>query len=148
MWELSERGFSVVEEVSLYRIFSPLVQASRKRLEEELAGHRNLISTYYGESAKKAFQDLDGLNLSIAIESLNAQQVEVLERELARTRAQAEVAKQTSKVNQKERRELQILRAKDKEREARTRARKRAAESKRGKRTGSRAPGKQKRKPR
>jgi len=136
LWELSERDFAVVDVTTLRTTFSPLVQASKEHLEEELAGQRNLIATHYGEAAKAAFRDLGGLDLSIALESLNAQRVEGLEEELAKMRSQFLAAMKKAQLTPEEQEELAKFRAGKKAKKLEGRSRKRASQSKPTKRGG------------
>ena len=62
LWELSERGMSIVDMGRVRTVFAPLVDASKRQLEEELAHHRNLIADRYGENAANAFAEIGGVD--------------------------------------------------------------------------------------
>src|SRR5262249_4097998 len=59
LWELSERGYEVVDRTTIRQTFSPLINASREQLLEECQTHGVLLAEQYGECADRAFQELD-----------------------------------------------------------------------------------------
>jgi hypothetical protein len=134
LWELTERGLSVVDRKRVATVFSPLIAASRERMEEELAAHSELVASRYGEPAVRSFAEIDEVEMPVAVESYNIQKVMMLEEELERERKAKEAAHARAKVSEKELRELASLRAQQKGRQMRARSRKRGAASRPGKR--------------
>ena len=122
--ELSERGFTIVDKSRLQTVFSPLIDASKNKLQEELARHRTLIAQRYGERAEEAFGQVSDLDASTVMHSFYAQRTEELELRLERMSTQTR-----TNLSDKDRQELEILRSEKAFRKQRELKRKRAAES-------------------
>ena len=122
--ELSERGFAIVDKSRLQTVFSPLIDASKSKLQEELARHRTLIAQRYGERAEEAFSQVSDLDASTVMHSFYAQRTEELELRLEKMSAQTR-----TNLPDKDRQELEILRSEKAFRKQRELKRKRAAES-------------------
>ena len=88
LWELSERGFTIVDPSKLVVTFGPLVTASRSQLQEELDRHHAAIAETYGEASIAAFREASPLDVPVILQSLLAQRVERLEVELELVRSQ------------------------------------------------------------
>ena len=138
LWELSERGMSIVDMGRVRTVFAPLVDASKRQLEEELAHHRNLIADRYGENAANAFAEIGGVDAPFIAESYFARKSAELEKSLLDERAQRERIAKTA-LSDQERQELQRLKGIQKRKEEKTRLKRRKIEArKRLKRTKKR----------
>jgi hypothetical protein len=132
-WELSERGLTVVDPSTLVVTFGPLATTAQSELNEELERHRETIGQTFGEASFRAFHEAEPLDAAILLQSFHAQRAQALEEQLASTR-RALAASSGAKLGEKERGELERLRAQKKERAARGKARNRANASRGGKR--------------
>ena len=138
LWELSERGMSIVDMGRVRTVFAPLVDASKRQLEEELAHHRHLIADCYGENAANAFAEIGGVDAPFIAESYFARKSAELEKSLLDERAQRERIAKTA-LSDQERQELQRLKGIQKRKEEKTRLKRRKIEArKRLKRTKKR----------
>ena len=70
LWELSERGLTVVNFERLRTVFEPLLDASKVRLEEELEVHRDLIGEMYGEDQLRAFSEVNYFEAPVVVHEL------------------------------------------------------------------------------
>lgn len=114
LWELSERGMSIVDEGRIRTVFSPLIDASKSKLEEEVARHRDLIAERYGEHATNAFAEVSPLDAPFVAESYFARKSRELEAVLLEREEALEKALRQGALSAKERQELEELRAKSK----------------------------------
>jgi hypothetical protein len=136
IWELSERGFSIVNRTQLHNVFSPLIDASREKYQEEIETHRILIAQRYGVDPAKAFRETDDLDAPIVVESYYAQKALELEEKLKESdRARVAIEAQ-AKLSGKEKEELVVLRTKEKDRKRKAKSQKRAAASRAGTKKG------------
>lgn len=131
VWELSERGVAMVDTSRLHAVFSPLVAASKEKLEEEVEHHRALIAQRYGEDAEKAFRELNELDVPIVLESYYAQRAEELAKRVADEERKRKEAQVQAKMSEKDAAELRRLRAEQTLREGKKRAKRAAAKNKR-----------------
>ena len=134
LWELSERGLSVVDTGRLAVVFGPLISASRERLTEELERNRPAIAEMYGVPHAEAFGRVRDLDVPVTLLGYEVQRADRLARDLDRAKTTAATALAHKALTDKEREELARLRRKEKERGARARSQKRAAASKKGRR--------------
>ena len=133
LWELSERGLTIVNPSSLIVTFGPLATAAKTQLEEEMDRHHAAVSEMYGEPALKAFREVELLDAPVLLHSFNAQRAAALETQLAD--ANSRLAEQAAKrLGAAERTELELLRAKEHERSQRARSKQRANASRRSRR--------------
>jgi len=117
--ELAEKNVDIVDAGTLAAVFSPLVTASRDQFEEEIAKHRQLISTMYGEDAVRAFSQVPLDEMPIVLESMRAQEVDHLQGTVEHERQLREEVERTSALTAKEKEELAKLRYEKKERNRR-----------------------------
>lgn len=132
LWELAERGLAILDRTRLQVAFSPLIVASRERLQEELESHRVLIARRYGEDADKAFTEASELDLPVVMDSYYAQKSAELEKQLMEEKKAREAIQAQASLTEKERRELAILQAKEKQRRQKALSRQRAVASRPG----------------
>lgn len=133
LWELSERGLAIIDRTRIQTVFSPLIVASKEKLQEELESHRVLIARRYGEDASKAFNEVSDLELPVVLESFYAQKAAELEMQLKKETATKEALKAQAQISGKDRQRLAILEAKQKARHREALSKKRAAASRPGK---------------
>jgi hypothetical protein len=126
LWELSERGFAIVDRSRLQTIFSPLVVASRSKLQEEIELHRNLIAEIFGEDPNQAFREVNDLELPLIVHNYYIQKAIDLEKQLAAERHAKEELITQSKLTEKQQKEYQQLKAKEKGKKRKALAKKRA----------------------
>ena len=68
LWEMSERGVSIVGARRLQAIFGPLLVASKQRLAEELErNHEFMAQMYPGEENVQAFADTRDVDAPIVL---------------------------------------------------------------------------------
>ena len=127
IWELHERNLAIVDRAQIQRTFTPLVNASKEKLNEELDQHRILISQKYGESALQAFKETPPVDVPLVLESLYAQTSEELAARLEREQKLRLEAQQRARITEKDMSELERLRAEKRVREQKGRARQRVA---------------------
>lgn len=134
LWELAERGLSIVNKSVLQRVFSPFISASKERLSEEIQHHRVLIAQRYGENGVKAFEDADSFDLPIAADSFYAQLADDLSQRLVEERSLRERELAVVKTAERSMGELALLRAREKIRHEKALTKVRSAAKKDGKR--------------
>jgi hypothetical protein len=127
--ELAQSGLAFVDRRRLSSAFSPLIDASREDLLQELDRHRALIAERYGESADQAFREVDPLETPLVLESLYAQEAEFLAVSLAAEQSRSRQLSEKASLTASEREELDRLRASSRIRDTAGRARKRAQQS-------------------
>lgn len=132
LWELAERGMSLVDNTRILAVFGPLINASQIRLTEEVAHHRSLIANRYGEEGTKAFTEVTGAEVAFASESYFSQKAEALEAELQNERERSAIARKGAQLTEKDRQELEKYRAAGKFKRAEAKKRKRRKESQKG----------------
>ena len=134
LWELAEKGFSIVDQERLRVAFSPLIAASRELLDEEVLKHRELVSLRYGESPATAFGVVNDLDVPLVLRSTSIQRARVLEELLERERAQKDAAEGRARISEKEKADAAAYRELKKAKKRKSAAVKRAAASKSGRR--------------
>ncbi len=134
LWELSERGLSVIDTARIRTVFGPLIDASQRQLEDELAQHRNLISDRYGENGIDAFQQANPTDTPFIVESYFAARSRELEQLLAKANETTRRVAATAALSAKDQIELDELRAIRAAREARTKEKRRKAAAGKGRR--------------
>jgi hypothetical protein len=112
LWELNEYGLSVVNEDKLQIIFSPLIDASAKNLEEEKEIYRNIVTQVFGEDQENAFNDMKSTDIPIIVESYYAQKSAKLESELKVEQGRRAAAENIKKLTEKEKIEYEKMKAK------------------------------------
>ena len=116
LWELGERGLTLVDREMLARMFAPLIESSRAELQSQLANYGELSAQEYGMDVQLAFQSLDS---PIIAHAYLVQRVEDAEAERDYERAARAAAESEAKLTERERRELEKLRARQAERKRR-----------------------------
>jgi len=134
LWEISERGVSIVDTRRLHAIFGPLLVAAKRRLSEEVERNHEFMPQIYGEENTQAFVSGRDIDAPIVLSGFESQRSEKLERELAVEREAKQRPATHARVSEKERAELEFLRAKEKQREQKAARTKRAAASAKRKR--------------
>jgi hypothetical protein len=129
LWELAERGLSVVDSRELGRSFSPFISASRLRLEEELRRHRELTAQLYGEEPRRAFGPISDLEAPFVFASAAMQRAESLEKKVKELTTQKLAAQRNATITDKERSEAAAFRELKARKRREAAARKRAAAS-------------------
>lgn len=135
LWELSERGISIVDAGRIRTVFSPLIDASRAKMKEEVETHRALVAERYGEDAVRAFGEVSSLNAPFVTESYFAAKSRELETALSNTQRVLEKAREGAALTAKERQELEEFRAKKKLKQLKTRRKRRKATTRARKRS-------------
>lgn len=133
LWEMSQRGFAIVDREHLHRAFSPLVDASRRQFQEEHHKLQSLTAKRFGVDASRAFSEAEDLELPVAIESVYAQENEELSRIVAAERKKAEEMAAKARMSDAEREELARLRAEKAERSRKSKAQGRSASNRKKK---------------
>lgn len=128
LWELDERGLTVVEPSQLALVFGPLISASRSELPDALAKHRLLVGDRFGESSGSAFDEVHDLAAPVVLQSYHAQRAAHLQDELDRARL-ARDEEQKVKLSRNERTELEVLRSQKKERRRKAQKNQKRSES-------------------
>jgi hypothetical protein len=125
LWELSERRMSIVDTQRVRLVFSPLLDASKAVLGEEVARHRDLIAERYGEDSVKAFAEVDPLDAPFVARSYFVGRSEELENALETQREVLEHVRKTATLTTKEREELERLRSVQRQKALETRQKRR-----------------------
>src|SRR6266704_1499407 len=113
LWELQERGQDLVDPQTLLTAFSPLIEASERAREAEVARLRALTGNVYAGAAEVLSGQATDLDLPVVLESHNAQLVRELQQELEEERRKTAA---TAIVSDAERRELERFREKERKR--------------------------------
>jgi hypothetical protein len=121
LFELTEYNLDIIDKSKLRLVFSPLIDASKATLNEEVLTHRELISEKYGEQGAKAFSDISDLDAPIVFESYYTQKTADLERQ----QLEASKAEIRARISGKERTELERLRLEKKQRQQKAKQQKR-----------------------
>ena len=129
LWELNERGYSIIDEEKIQTTFTPLINASKKKLEEEIENYRHLVSQVFGENHEHAYKEVNPIDLPIICDSYYAQKAQEFEDQLKMEQKRRVVAEKTQQLTEKERREFEILKAKVKAKKRVAASKKRAAKS-------------------
>jgi len=133
LWELADRGLAIVDKTRVRRVFAGLIDGSGERFEEEVMNHRQLIADKYGEDGLRAFEESVGsVDAPIIFEGYFAQKAVELEEALANERKRTNLALAQRRFDEKQREELEILKAQAASRRKKAQARTRAGKSKRG----------------
>jgi hypothetical protein len=128
--ELAEKDLTIVDKVKLRAAFAPLISPSKEKLAEEMQKHHNLISGKYGVSEiEPPFDQVDDLDLPIALNSYYAQRAEALEKDLLEERKLRLDAVGRSGMTQKEKAELARLQMQEQVRRTKAKSKKRSAQS-------------------
>jgi hypothetical protein len=134
LWELSERGFAIVDKGRLQAAFSPYASASKEQLNAEIQRHHALIARRYGEPSIDAFQAISELDAPIVLENYFAQKSRELEAELAKEKTERLAAQKQGRINQEDRDELERLRSRQKQKRTKAKRRQSASKSQKEKR--------------
>jgi hypothetical protein len=133
LWELADRGLAIVDKTRVRRVFAGLIDGSGERFEEEVMNHRQLIADKYGEDGLRAFEDSVGsVEAPIIFEGYFAQKAAVLEAALAKEQDRTTQVLAQSRLDHKQREQLEILKAQAASRRKKAQARTRAVKSKQG----------------
>jgi len=116
---------SIIDAGRIRTVFSPLIDASRSRLDEEVARHKALVAERYGEDATRAFAEADPLDVPFVTESYFAAKSRELEAALSERDRMLEKTRERAALTEKEREELQELRARSKQKQLETRRKRR-----------------------
>lgn len=130
LWELSERGFDVIDRRALQQVFNPLTSAAREQLPQQMEKYRTLTAVEYGEGSEEAFRQLDDLELPIALNSYFAQRAKILESQLADARRARIDAEKKVNFSDKERHEYERLKAKRDQRKRKSKGKAKNARTK------------------
>jgi hypothetical protein len=133
LWEMSERGFTVVDKRHIQNTFSPLISASESELKQELAANRVLMANRYGEAAEQSFSALSGIEVPVVLHSVYAQRASDLEKRLHIETAARQAASARAGLSDEERQEYLRLKAKQKAKHLRAKSKQRGAKSRPGK---------------
>jgi hypothetical protein len=125
--DLSRSEFDVVDTRRLGTVFEPLVSASRDRLEDVKAHHRQLLVTRYGTSGVEALEHVPALDAPVVLESINAVRLRELEKESRAQKTRIDELVRSSTLTAREREELAKLKRQQRQRQDRDRSRREAA---------------------
>ena len=109
LWELQERGQELVDPQTLLTAFSPLIEASERAREAEVARLRALTGNVYAGAAETLSMQAANLDLPIVLESHNAQLVRELQQALEEERRKISA----TTISDAERQELERFRKKE-----------------------------------
>ena len=132
--EMIDRDVSIVDLRAVSLAFSPLVHASKDRIEEETTREQALIRRRWGATAVRDMTDVEGLDAVITADLYFREKVAELQRELDGERARTERAVATQRMTERERANFEQLKADKEARERRIARRQRQVEGKRRRR--------------
>jgi hypothetical protein len=131
--ELADRGMSVVDRPRLRAAVSGMADASKERLAEEAVTHHDLIASLWGAGAPSALREIDGIDAILVEKPYYAKKADQLQLELDRERQAADLARETARLNARDREKLDLLQAAEKQRKLRTLHKQRSAQNRRRK---------------
>jgi hypothetical protein len=128
LWELSERGFTIVDPARLVVTFGPLVTAAQDQLQDELERHHAVMAEAYGESSLSSFREAPPLDVPIMLQGIQSQRLVALQSEIEQLRGSI-TAHGNDALSAKERAELERFRSAQTERTKKAESKRRSAES-------------------
>lgn len=134
LWELSENNIRVVDFRVLRTAFGPLVDASKEGLEEAKLKHAELIAERFGEDPQKAFTSAGEYEYPVVAEAFSVQAVEALEEKLEQQRKRTLQASKQASLTGEEKKELERLKAEERERKRQAKHKRRSLENRRRRR--------------
>ena len=135
LWELSERGYRIVNPKVLRNAFAPLATASRESMQEEATRHGTLIAQRFGQNPEDAFNEIGDIEFPLVAESYYAQKAGELERQLIEERARsAKLIRH--QMSSEERAEYEALKVEKRKKHRRTQRRKGVPRRRKRKRKG------------
>jgi len=133
LWDLAQSGVQFVDNSTLLRRFSGIVEAAESELRSALSDRKELLLEKYGPDPDRAFTDTDPLDFPRLANEVQSEILSQMERKVAAAQESAKRANAAAKVSEKERAELAALRAQQAERQRKAKQKTRAAASKKGK---------------
>ena len=116
LWELAEGGIEFVDEKTILRRFSGVVEAADRDLKASIGDRRDYLVQKYGPDPAAAFADLNPLDIPRVAEEVRLEALARMEALVQRTRKYAMRAQTEAKLTEKDRIELARLRAAKQER--------------------------------
>jgi hypothetical protein len=132
-YELFDRGIEIIDRERIAIAFSPLLNASREKLEQAIAQHGDLIAAAYGERADQAFRSASRLDIPIVLEAFFVQQSAALTARQEQLKREREAYERDRKLTDADRKKLERLSRRQEERHQKAIRKRRAAKSKPGK---------------
>jgi hypothetical protein len=127
LWELSERGYNIVDTKMLQQTFSPLINAAKEQLAEQKERLSALEANEYGAAAEEAFSNADDVDFAIGSHILLVQKAETLKQRLDVATEAKVKAERTARLSEDERSDYLRLKAKGKARREKAIKKKRRA---------------------
>jgi hypothetical protein len=117
--ELLEFNYKIIDLNQIGLIYGPLLDASKEKLNELCIQHRDLIAQRYGENAEAAFLETNQVYLPIILQSVMAQQLDVLQKKVEESEKARRTAEESAKVSAKDKILISRIKAKKEERKRR-----------------------------
>jgi hypothetical protein len=128
--ELDERGLTLLDRGRLLAVFSPLIEASREKLVEEIEANRPLVAHVYDKEGLKSFASVSDLDAPVAAGSFYRQRADELNRQLLDERAARQALAERKRLDDRQREELARLQAAEKQRKAKILSKQRSTKPK------------------
>lgn len=133
LWELAQGGVDFVDHKTLLRRFSGIIEVARADLTGLIRSRREYLIEKYGPNPTMAFQDADPLDYPRLATEVNQEAFMKMDKRLSALEKRARTATEAAKISDKDRDELERLRADQRERQRKAEKKRRAAQSRTGK---------------
>ena len=133
LWELAQGGVEFVDDATLLRRFSGVIEAAKTELKTSISSRREYLVEKYGPDPAKAFRDADPLDFPRLADEVREEALTNMAARVEAAEKRAREAEAAGSISEKDREELARFRAKQKEKQRIAQRRRRAAQSKSGK---------------
>jgi len=133
LWGLAQSGIGFVDNATLQRRFSGVIEAAESDLKAAISDRRQYLVEKYGPDPGNAFADVDPLDIPRYAAEVHKEALKQMEREIRAVQRREGEARAGARVSEKERAELIRLRARQQGKQRKAERKRRAAKSKRGK---------------
>ena len=132
LWELAQGGVGFVDDATLLRRFSGVIEVAAADLQASVSDRREHLLERYGPDPADAFVHANRLDIPRLASEVRQEALDRMEALLERERERVREAKTSAKLSDSERGELTKLRAKRKERQRKAEGKRLATKKKRG----------------
>ena len=129
LWDLAQSGIEFVDNATILRKFSGVVEASKTEINAAIRDRRDFLVQKYGPDPAQAFSDVDPLDLPRYATELHEEVLQRMEQELLKAKQREKEARSAASLDERDRYELAKLRQREKQRKKKADRKLRAAKS-------------------
>jgi len=130
MMELECSGIRFVSERAILHRFSGIIDASREVLNRVVSAHHDILAERYGDYVDEAIKSISPADIPRASVAVSEAALSAMRTRMENANAAQILAEQKARLGGKEREELELLRAKERDRLNRAKHRRRSDENK------------------